>query len=316
MLTSYFVTYYVIAIAAMSYLLYFAKKKTSSSRFFLPMITSIICLMLSQTLCIIAPASQELILDILIRLFYAVCFVSSACILSHALAVLKVEEISFLPKIESSVWFLALFGLILSLASDEIVSGYTFRTTVGITATKGDLYWIFLLQTMLVLIASFGAALWKSLNPSDMANKPFIRSVLLAYALLLMGCLIMLFAFRYGLLTSVPLLYPLVISLFAIVLIIGELRHQKLSAKEDLLNAGSSLPQNLTTDELLSETLSGYKNGKYTLTQAMERFDYMLVSYTYNKHNGNMSHTAKATGLGRSTLYKKVQKHNLKTKDK
>jgi len=75
-----------------------------------------------------------------------------------------------------------------------------------------------------------------------------------------------------------------------------------------------NIPESLETSESdqFNDIFTKYSQGKYTFNETMEKVDLLLLMHAYNKHNGNMMKTAKAMGLGRSTLYKKVQKHKLR----
>ena len=68
----------------------------------------------------------------------------------------------------------------------------------------------------------------------------------------------------------------------------------------------------LSEGEQLNEIFEKYKSETYSFNVAMEKVDFLLLMHAYQKHKGNMTKTAKAMGLGRSTLYKKVKKYDLK----
>ena len=115
---------------------------------------------------------------------------------------------------------------------------------------------------------------------------------------------------RTGSEVSLAMTIPFSTSIFLCLVLYAEYKYAwdavpKLATKET--------PEQLemSENEQLLDIFAKYTAGKYLFNEATEKFDRLLLTHMYKKNDGNMLRTAKEMGLGRSTLYRKIEKHNL-----
>jgi len=246
-------------------------------------------------------------IEILVRFFYALSFLSIAYFLSHAIEVCTVKPGGLTQQIENGVWIVALCGAILSIVTDEIITGFRYLLFT-VTADQGEIFWIRLTHAILAMLTASVILIKEWVDQTDHTKKKHCLCLIIAYASFALFAVIVTMMMRYGVQISFALAFPF-FSTFALCLITyGNFRYGWLTTP--INNAPEQLE--ISEKSQLDNIFTNYTDGKYSFNEASEKIDLLLLMHAYNKHDGNMMKTAEAMGLGRSTLYKKVQKHKLR----
>lgn len=237
--------------------------------------------------------------------YYAVTFALVAISCSLAFHIAQVAENSFFSKAEKLVWLGAGIGIALTLFTNEIVSGsktlsYTY------TAVKGDFYWLFQLTSGFVAIASI-VALFKGMTMAEESRQE-VRCLfmLCAYVPFVFTALSVLTLMGANLEINATGVLPISIALFIWILVYSERRHRL----TDIRRVVPGTQENKVTQQL-QEVFTKYAAGEIGYQDASNEIESLLISYSYDKHSGNVLQTAKFMRVGRSTLYKKMQKHSM-----
>jgi len=245
-------------------------------------------------------------IEILVRFYYATSSLSAACLLSHAIEVCNIKRSDFVRKIETGVWLVALCCVILSIFTDEIISGQRPRSFTA-TAIQGDLYWVFRTQIIMAVITA-GVVLVRELSQlRDRARKMHCLFMLIAYLVTIFSVVIITALMHYGIEINFDTTFPFFTTFSLSLIVYGDFKYGWLGSTQPIQK-----PHKVSDNDQLGDIFTKYTEGKLSFNEATEQIDLLLVNYAYNKHSGNMLKTAQAIGLGRSTLYKKVQKHKLK----
>ncbi len=306
MTTGQFAFYLSVATLIQIFLLVFIKRQGVGT-WFIYLLISIICTQNAMYLVItLLPNTNTILIEILGRFFHAISFISYACFLSHAIEVCDVQQKSYTHKIETLVWMTALCGAILSIVSDEIIMGFR-QISFTITAIQGDNFWVRLTLAILSMLTATVVLINEWRNLPDGNKKKHCLLLLYSYTFLAAFTLVVIMAMKYGFETSFAITFPFVTTLSLTLIVYGGFKHGwttvTITNSEDL---------KMSEQDQLNDIFVKYKEGVYSFNKATEEVDLLLLMHAYNKHNGNMMKTASAIGLGRSTLYKKVQKHGLK----
>jgi len=259
----------------------------------------------------ITPSESSATLELMIRLFYIVSFLSAACFLSYAIQICVTKgRDDFTKQIENGIWIVALCGSILSILSDEIVQGYKpFAFTI--TAVQGDNYWLSMLHGVLALLTAATILIkeWLSLSAGDQKRR--ISFTLIAYLGHILSTVVIVTMMRTGSEITLAITLPFSTTIFLCLVLYADYRYAWDSVPKLAIKAAQKQHKMSENDQLI-DIFAKYTAGKYLFNEATEKFDHLLLTHMYNKNQGNMLRTAKEMGLGRSTLYKKVEKHNLK----
>ena len=237
--------------------------------------------------------------------YYAITFVLIAAACSLAFQVAEIKKNDFLYIVEKLIWVGAGIGLFLSLFTNEIVAGVS-ELSYSSTAIKGESYWLFQLTSALTAIAS-AAGLCKGLIVAkDSRQKVRCLFMLSAYIPLVLGALTVLFMMNLGFKINATGVLPASIALFIWILVYSERRHRL----TDIRRVVPGTKENKVTQQL-QEVFAKYAAGEVGYQDSTNEIESLLLAYSYDKHSGNVLQTAKFMKLGRSTLYKKMQKHNM-----
>ncbi len=308
---SHFFLYYLIAFAIQVLLFLYLRKASIRTPFLYSLFGALFVSGLIQMSMFLMPESQQISHEIGMRLFYAVTFIVFACVISYAFAACEIEIGDFTSRVELAIWLVAFCGAILSLVSDEIISGAK-PLSFSVTAIRGKSYWLFQLHVFFILIVTMALVALAFIKAESSVGRKRSMFVLIAYAPFAICTAILMIALRYGSEINMPMIFPFFSTMTIVVIVYGEYVHSvKLNDSDKKISVYTQEHISSANDKLIT-IFNNYKLGEVSFTQASEQIDYLLLSYMYDKHNGNMMRTAQAMGLGRSTLYKKVQKHKLK----
>lgn len=241
----------------------------------------------------------------LLKIYYAITFALIATSCSLAFQVAEVAKNDFLNISEKIVWFGAGIGIVLALITNEIVVEAT-ELSYSFTAMKGDSYWLFQLTAGFTALAS-AAALFKGLIVAQ-EKRQKVRCVFMlsAYIPLVAIALTVLFLMNMGLKINATGLLPISTALFVWILVYSERRHRL----TDIRRVVPGTRENKVTQQL-QEVFTKYAAGEMGYQDASNEIELLLLAYSYDKHSGNVLQTAKFMKVGRSTLYKKMQKHSM-----
>jgi len=246
--------------------------------------------------------------------YYATTFglVAAAC--SCALKVAEIPKDSIARKLENLVWVAAGAGVILSLFTNQIVNGVA-ELSYSSTAIKGNSYWLFQVTAAISALFSITALIYGFFIAADKRQKVRCLSMLGAYIPLVVGALTILSLMTAGFKVNATGVLPIATALFICILVYSERRHRL----TDIRRVVPGTHENKVTLEL-QEAFAKYAAGEVGYQDSTNKIESLLLEYSYEKHSGNVLQTAKFMKVGRSTLYKKMQKHNLgrqnKSKDK
>ncbi len=289
----------------------FIRKKDISTRYLRSNIILSIGINIILFIVAITPSGGSAILELMVRLFYVSLFFLSSCFLSYAINTCMTQGIDdFTKKIENGIWIVALCGSILSVFTDEIVQGYKpFAFTI--TAIQGDNYWRLMVHGVLAQFTAAAILIRQRLSLPSGGQKRRYSITLIAYLGQIISTMIVVTMMQIGLEISLATTLPFTTTIFLYLILYAEYRYAwdtvpKLTTKET--------PEQLEMSEndQLIEIFAKYTAGKYLFNEATEKIDRLLLTHMYNKNQGNMLRTARDMGLGRSTLYRKIEKHNLK----
>ncbi len=300
--------YFLTAILIQALLLIFIKKREIGTGYLIFLGASFI----GTNLCLLAMAltdqSNAMAVELLLRFSYVFLFFSAACFLSYALQVCDNIKSSFARQIENGLWVVAFCGAILSVVTDEVVAGYR-PIPIGVTAIPGNIHWVALLHGLLALITSAMVLIreWISLEDDNhKRQRLFILTAYISHALISAGVVVML---QYGSEVNLTMTYPISTTLALCLIVYGDYNFGWLT----LSKSSTATPRSELSDKhQLNDIFTSYSNGDYSFNEAAEKIELLLITHAYSKHNGNMMKTAEAMGLGRSTLYRKMQKYKLK----
>lgn len=304
---SAFSTYFLFAALVEIGLLLFVRAKGVQSQYLYGLLITFI----SLNLCILGfsmiSPENEFIIELLLRLFYVGLFISAGCFLSYGIQVSEAtKELTYTAQIENGVWLVALCGSLLVVFSDEIVQGYR-HITHSVTAIQGNNYWIVVVHSQLALLTA-GVVLireWWRLPAGRQRQRCFYA--LIAYLVHIVCAIIIALIMRFGSDINFSTTFPLSSVISLSLLIFGELKYAERKLERMKRDQGE-----MSDNEMLIDIFDKYEAGAYSFNEATEKVEYLLLIHAYKKHNGNMMRTAEAIGLGRSTLYKKVNKYGLK----
>lgn len=240
-----------------------------------------------------------------LSVYYAITFVLIATACSLAFKVAEITKNDFLNIVEKLIWVGAGIGLFLSLFTEEIVSGVR-DLSYSSTAIKGDSYWLFQLTSAVTAIGSAAALFKGQLVATDSRQKTRCLFMLSAYIPLVVGALSVLFMMNMGLQINATGILPITISLFIWILVYSERRHRL----TDIRRVVPGTRENKVAQQL-QEVFTKYAAGDMGYQDASNEIELLLLAYSYDKHSGNVLQTAKFMKVGRSTLYKKMQKHSM-----
>lgn len=311
MIFSQFTFYYFAAILLQCLILTFMKKKEIGTRY----LYALAILFLVSNIIIFCgffvPRTTTNI-EILLRLFYAALSLLFACFLSHAIEVGKTKENGFARQIENGVWIVAFCTAILSIFTDEILTGYRPMSFTA-TAIQGDMYWVFRTHLVMALLTAGTVLVRQWMHLRDHTKKMHCLFILIAYVIIIFSVLIVTALMQYGVEVNLDTTFPLFSTLSLSLIVYGDFKYGWVSESKLFQKQHETSDVDQKSDiTQLENIFTRYTESKLSFNEASEKIDYLLLSHAYNKHDGNMLKTAQAMGLGRSTLYKKVRKHKLR----
>jgi len=305
MIFSQFTFYYFVAILIQLLILFFIRKKDIGTRY-LHVLT---ILFLVSNLIIFNGffvTRTAIIIEISLRLYYAAFSLLIACFLSHAIEVCDAKKSVLIRQIETGVWLGAFCNAILAIFTDEIVSGHQPRSFTA-TAIQGEMYWMFRTHIIMAILTA-GAVLVREWNHlRDQEKKMHYLFVLIAYLIIIFWILIVTALMQFGIEINFDTTYPFFSTIAICLIVYGDFKYGWLSSAKTVLEKNE-----IPDIDQLGDIFTQYTEGNLSFNEATDKIDLLLLSHAYNKHNGNMLKTAQAMGLGRSTLYKKVEKHKLR----
>lgn len=308
MMISQFSLYYFVAISLQFLVLALMKKKQMKTRY----LYALVSLFIAQNSTLVGMHLTSigcldiLNAEILLRLFYATSSFSVACFLSYAIEISVTKRNRFIRQIESGVWTVAICNAILVCFTNEIVNGHEPRSYT-FTAIQGNIYWLFKTHAIMGLLTAGVLLVREYRYLRDRFKKTYSLLILVAYLSMIISILVISWMMNYGAKINLDTSFAF-FSTFSLGLIVYS--NLKYSGNANLVL--EKTPRKVSDSDQLLEIFNKYVEGEHSYAQASEKFDFLLLSYAYNKHKGNMVKTATSIGLGRSTLYKKVQKHKLR----
>ncbi len=252
------------------------------------------------------PQNNTVGIEILVRLFYAASTLSVACLLSYAIEICTNKSGHFTRQIENGVWIVSLCIAILSIFSDELIVGYK-PLAFTVTAIRGDSFWIHQTNGIMAMMTACTLLFREWVSLQDKVRKKHCLFIFIAYLSIVMCTLIVTMIMRYGYEISFAITLPFSTTLLLCLIVFGNFKYGWINIEKI-----TSKQSDLSEHDQWNDIFTNYTKGKYSFNEASEKIDLLLLMHAYNKHNGNMMKTAEAMGLGRSTLYKKVQKHKLR----
>jgi len=301
-----FTFYYLIAVLIQIFLLIFMRKEEFGTRYLYSLTVLIIVQNAIYLGVFFIPHSNTLSIEIFVRLFYAASAVSVACFLNYAIEICVIKPGHFARQIENGVWLVSLCIAILSVFSDELIVGYK-PLSFTVTAVRGESFWAHQTNGVMAMITACALLYreWSSLQ--DMAKRKHCLFIFIAYLSIAVCTLTVTMIMRYGYELSFAITYPFSTTLSLCLIVYGNFKYGWISITR-------IAPEQLEISEhdQLTNIFTSYTEGKYSFNETSEKIDLLLLIHAYNKHDGNMMKTAEAMGLGRSTLYKKVQKYKLR----
>ena len=303
---SQFTFYYLVAVLVQIILLILVRKERIETPRLSLLIVLFMALNATTLSGLITPLDNEIVLETLLRLFYAVIFLQSATFLSYAIQISMLKTGRITRQIENGVWIAALCGALFSLLTDEIIMGYH-SFSIIITAIKGDNYWISVIQGQMAVLTAVAVLVraWTKLPESTQKKRCLV--ILISYASHALHSLVIVALMRYGVEINFAITFPFLSTLSTLLIVYGEVKYRYNPVKKP-----TAEKQEMSDRDKLNNIFTKYEKGEYSFIQAMDKIDLLLLMHAYNKHDGNMMRAAKAMGLGRSTLYKKARRHNLR----
>ncbi len=305
MILSLFTLYYLIAISVQIFLMVFMRKQGIGTW----KLYSIGALFVTSNVIIFCGffiPRNAMNFEILLRLFYAISSLWAACFLSHAIEVRTTKESDFIIQIENGVWIVGLCNAILAMFTDEFIMGYK-PLSFTATAVQGDNFWIFRAHIILAQLTALVVLIKEFSSVNDRAKKTHCLCIIVAYLATILSSLVVTTMIHYGLEINLDTTLPFFTTFTLSLITYGNFKYGWVSRAKPIQKQNE-----MSEAEQLHDIFIRYKEGAHSFTEATEKFDRLLLSHSYKKYNGNMQQTAKAMGLGRSTLYKKMQKYNLK----
>ncbi len=305
------IIFFSLAILFQLSFLVFIKKEGIRTQYLRSNIILSIGINIILLIIVITPSGSSVIFELMIRLFYISLFFLSSYFLSYAIKICMTKGVDdFTKKIENGIWMVALCGSILSILTDEIVQGFKpFDFTI--TAIQGDNYWILVVHGVLAQFTAAAMLIKECLGSPSGGQKRRCSITLIAYLGQIITTMIVFTMMRSGSEITLAITLPFSTTVFLFLILYAEYRYAwdtvpKLDPKE------TEEQLEMSENDQLIDIFAKYTEGKYLFNEASEKFDRLLLTHMYKKNHGNMLKTAKDMGLGRSTLYRKIEKHNLK----
>ncbi len=300
--------YFLTALLIQALLLIFMKKQDIGTRYLYLLGACFVTSNLTLLATTLTDPSNALALELQLRFRYVLLFVYAACFLSYAMQVCNNIDNNIIRQIENGLWIVAFCGAILSIATDEIVTGYR-PLQIGITAIPGSSHWVALLHGLMALITSAVILAREWINLDDEDHKKHLLFTLIAYGTHAIVSASVILMLQYGSEINLTITFPLSATLALSLIVYGNFKFGwHTISKSNAVTQQSEVSE----EKQLMDIFTTYVNGDCPFNEATEKFELLLLSHAYGKHDGNMMKTAKAMGLGRSTLYKKIQKYKLK----
>ncbi len=255
---------------------------------------------LSETL-IFLQLSSPINIDLTLRVYYVATIMICILLCLYAIEVSELKHLRTLNR-TLSTWGLLIVALL--LFTSQIVAGYSnfdyaMMHVKGITAIRGNYYWVFQLTVLFMLLFVTTVLITGYLQARQHAVQIRCIYTLLALSPLILVCTLVLGLMAINFNVNAMVLLPLASTPVLIFLAVKtEFGHK---VKDIRTIVPYSLEKN-TLNEIQNIT-SKYAMENQSHKEAIANIEKCLVVYKNAKAGNNVSKTAQSMGLPRSTLY-------------
>lgn len=242
----------------------------------------------------------------LLRFYFVCTFLLLGASTSCAVSVARARDGDLVKFFEQYIWLGVATGIALTLLTDLIVAGAT-QLSYTITAVKGPGYWIFQVTSLFAISTIMFALIRESRTTTVERQRIRCNRMLIAYGPLVVSAIGLLVVMSQGYKVNATLILPITSSFFLCYLVYSERAHR-------LTTIRKFVPGTLEnkTMEKLYQVFEKYANGEVDYNSSTGRIEKMMLTYAYIRNDKNMRKTADFLGIGRSTLYSRMDKYGLK----
>jgi len=236
--------------------------------------------------------------DYLMRAYY----VCTICISTYAFAYAAGEKFIINRLLSGTVACAAFTLILVVMVSDHIIVGTT-ALTYTITAIKGEAYWLFQSFALIVALSTLYRLIVNYFD-SKSAKEQIRNFYALASMIPLIFTVVLIVSLMsFGVQVNATFVFPIATTLFLLILVKGKY-------SQDL----NKDPRSLIPFSAEAELDSSMKNSKlqYCLGEIDHKefiasLEKSVIIYNLSKHGGNISKTAEAMRIKRTTLYGKFK---------
>lgn len=261
---------------------------------------------------LLTPPDQAAMISVGMRMYYAATFLLASYGLTCVLKIAMVSDDDGTKFIEKAIWLGALSGAVLSVLTDTIAKGYI-QLSYTATVLKGLAYWLFQLNNSIALLTILFVLAREAFYGATKAQRVRCLRMLIAFFPMIVASLSILGLMQYGYQISAAMVIPFASTWFLITLVYSEREHRLTEIRRMIPGTQESKERSELNKVKASmhQVFSDFAVGDASFTETTDRIDSLLLAYSYEKYGGNVQQTAKFIGLGRSTLYKKMEKHDI-----
>lgn len=237
--------------------------------------------------------------------FFMRCYYACVCIVIVYCYIYVMNEKDYIWQ-KLICWFVCLVCVLFVLGiffSDLIITGYTYLP-YSVTATKGDLYFLFRIFALLFFLMLFTTIINNYVNAKAIEQKVHYFYTLLAFLPLTIICSAVVFLMAMDFNINAIMLLPVASTLFLIISLKGE------SSTTLPFDWRSWLP--LSLEHRLRGKLRAaeqkYINKSSSHQETMMQIEKALLEYQRDKHGGSIAKASKTIGIMRSTFYSKMNR--------
>lgn len=282
-------------------ILWFCRNGNHKSKVFIPLVSIIAALNLIEILGFsqfVKNSSPEFLL----RMYYVGFVGVQAYICFYAVELSRIKQLRSLSRV---IAILAISIVLMAIFSNHIVSGYK-EISYSITAIKGDYYWVFQVFTLSSLLCSmciFVIGYFFAANMQTKARCVYGLMSVLSIVLVMVAVIILqILGFKMNAMG----ILPVATTVFVLITLKTESNHNL----TDILRFVPFSAERRITAAMFNQA-TDYVAKQQDFTKAMDEFGKTLIEYEFEKTGGNVSETARALKIPRSTLNSMMRRYGV-----
>jgi hypothetical protein len=245
----------------------------------------------------------------IMRIYYVTSFLLTGLACSLALRISEVPKSGYFKKLELVTWVSTSIGILLSLFSNMIITGVE-PLTYSMTALRGPAYIFFAASCSLALIIGLTSLIIESLNSDSERQRKRTLGMLIAFTPMVVAAIGVILLMHYNYQINATMVLPITSTLFLVILTWSERKHRLTGLRHII-----PFTHEFRVSNELRDTFNSFAANEISFTDANDKIQTLLLSYSYEKHKGNKKLIAKTLQIPRSTLYTKLDKYKIGIED-